>query len=66
LELLATRALPYTAWSEFNVHADRRSSKRRVRSNLFAGLLRGAFAAEFCRDGRHDFAARIFRSKSKR
>jgi SAM-dependent methyltransferase len=53
LELLATRALPYTAWAEFNaVHAGRRNTESRVRSNPFAGLLRSAFGAEFRRDGR--------------
>jgi len=56
LELLTTRALPYTAWAEFNtVYAGRRSTESRVRSNPFAGLLRGAFAAEFRRDGRIDW-----------
>jgi SAM-dependent methyltransferase len=55
LELLATQALPYTAWIEFNaVHTDRPSTESRARSNPFAGLLRGAFASEFRRD-RYDF-----------
>jgi SAM-dependent methyltransferase len=55
LELCATRALPYTAWSKFNTvfSVCRSTESHRVRSNSFAGLLRGAFAAEFCRDRRH-------------
>src|SRR5262249_4493271 len=54
LELWATRALPYTAWSKLNtVFSARSTESHQVRSNLFAGLLRGAFAAEFRRDHRH-------------
>ncbi len=53
LELFAVQALPYVPWSNLNVVLDgrRTTSIRRGRSNAFAGMLRGAFAAEFRRAG---------------
>lgn len=55
LEAVATRALPYTAWSEFNAAPAgcRRAENGAPCSNLLVGLLRGAFAAEFRRCDRY-------------
>jgi SAM-dependent methyltransferase len=57
LKLSAVRALPYAPWPSLaaELRSDPPESTRAAGFNLFRGIMRGAFAAEFCRDGRTRF-----------